>query len=645
MKRTSRSFSSRLSTYFILLTSILFLSALFTAAIASHRLIADEATKYARSRLDAAIKEIEIETQKVEDAVDGIAWLVEEHLDDPEYMYHITSKLVRESGTVFGSAVAFVPDAFEGMHYFAPYTFEDQSDGGAIKSMQLGNDKYDYFSMEWYVRPVETGRPCWSEPYIDIGGGEMEMSTYSRPVFGSDGRIRAVITADFYLGIASAILDKVHPYHHSRTVLASKTGKYIVDVKSGFFGQDILSSCGALKDPRAIEAAEDMLNGGTGVARYKTEGRQSLVAYGQLHNGWSAALICDYRDVLRNSSKMHFQLLIVGILGLALLFWLCYVITSKLTKPLADFDRSARSIAEGRFDTSLPEIESEDEIRHLRDSFEYMQNSLHEHITELKETTAAKQRIESELNIASRIQMGIVPHKFPECDGVDVNAVLRPAREVGGDFYDFALRDGRNLYFIIGDVSGKGVPAALVMAITLYSFKFVSGSDLTLDKVVSRINDVLCEGNEENMFVTLFAGRLDMETGELTYCNAGHNPLVLVGPEGEAHFLQSRPNIAVGVFAGFPYVQEHIHLDKGTALLLYTDGVTEAECDDRLQYGEERLLAWAGHSLARLSAAEVCEGLYEDVRDFAANAPQNDDITILTIKYMGYDAVSADGAA
>lgn len=632
MSKRNSSFANRLSTDFVFVTAILFITALGAAAWCSHILISREATKTAQNMLDAAVREIENEIQKVEDAADGVAWIVEEHLDDPEYMYHITNRLVSRSGNVYGSAVAFPPDAFPGKHYFAPYTFKNQAKNGELTSIQLGNEDYDYFNMEWYSVAASTGRPHWSEPYIDAGGGEMEMATYSHPVIGSDGKVKAVVTADFYLKIASDILNKVHPYPHSRTVLASATGKYIVDVNSGFFGNDILSSCGSMKDDRAIEAAEDMLNGSRGIARYINDGKYSLVTYGPLKNGWTAALICDYKEVLKNSTKMHTVLFCIAMLGLALLFLLCRKIALKLTRPLTDFDKSAQQIAEGNFNTTLPDIKSEDEIRHLRDSFEHMQSSLNKYIEELKVTTSARERIESELNIANKIQMGIVPNVFPRDSRIDLHAWLKPAREVGGDFYDFMIRDDRTLYFAIGDVSGKGVPASLVMSVTIAAFRSIAKLEPDSAQMVSKINETLSEGNSEAMFVTMFVGKLNLETGKMTYCNAGHNRVVMIDPQGNASFLNQKANLAIGLTDNFKYQEESIVLAPGTRIILYTDGVTEAERDDRAQFGNERLLRWASEQKCA-NAWEACDDLYRNIKAFTGETPQNDDITIMTFKY------------
>ena len=174
---------------------------------------------------------------------------------------------------------------------------------------------------------------------------------------------------------------------------------------------------------------------------------------------------------------------------------------------------------------------------------------------------------------------------------------------------------------------------ALVMAITKASFRFVSGLHLPLDEVVERMNNSVSQGNTSEMFVTLFVGKLDLETGLLKYCNAGHNPIVVIDTEGNASFLPCLPNIAIGVFPDFKYKMQEISLKKGTRLVLYTDGVTEAERADKTQFGEKRLLQWAANPGTYPNAAEACNGLYQVVKDFVEGNEQNDDITIMTIKY------------
>ena len=250
--------------------------------------------------------------------------------------------------------------------------------------------------------------------------------------------------------------------------------------------------------------------------------------------------------------------------------------------------------------------------------------------------------MESELGVARNIQMGMLRTDFPD----NVSALLVPAKEVGGDLYDF-VQKGKYLYFTIGDVSGKGVPASLMMAITRAGLRFVSGIDQTMDKLLERINVSVTDTNSNDMFVTLFMARVNLETRRMEYCNAGHNPIIVVPPDGAPYFLKAKPNLAIGLFEDFVYEAESLDLAAGTRLVLYTDGVNEAERlerepaertnpsgDDKSLFGNDRLLAWAGSALVRDTATsdkDVVDSLYNEVLQYTEGNPQNDDITIMSI--------------
>ena len=275
-------------------------------------------------------------------------------------------------------------------------------------------------------------------------------------------------------------------------------------------------------------------------------------------------------------------------------------------------------------------MKTKDDVRKLRDSLAYMQQSINEYIEELKTTTASNERFESELNIGREIQMSMLPQNFPQRDDCSLYAMVQPAKEVGGDLYDFIVV-GDQLFFLVGDVSGKGVPAALFMALARASFRFVGALGLPMAEVMGRVNNCLADGNKNEMFVTMFAGRIDLKTGEMEYCNGGHNPIVIVSPDGKASFLHAKPNLAAGLFADFPYQSEKMQLERGSRLVLYTDGVTEAEREDKSQYGEDRLLEWASQLNPAATSNSAVLDLYASVKSFTKGADQNDDITIMSI--------------
>lgn len=627
-----KSFSARLSIDIVFLMSILFIVAIAAVSISSHTLIADEAENSARNLLDGTINQVEKALVGVEHSVKEAAWFAMENKDDEEFMYHLTRKMVEENDFIVGSAVAFEKSYFPDKYYYSPYSYLDK-ESGEILSKQLGNPEYDYFYIDWFQIPSLTGEPCWSEPYYDEGGGEYLMSTYSYPLKDADGHVYAILTADLSLQWISDALADIKPYPDSYVTILSRGGYYInIDEERRVVGETVISAAMALGNPDVLDIAESMVRGEKGFKRYAIDGNMSFAVYGPLENGWSAGIICSYREILKRASKMHGLALLISLFSLIILFIACYLMVRHLTKPLSSFSESAKRIAEGDFNTPLPEIDSQDEIKDLRDSFEYMERSLTSYIDDLKATTAANERYSSELNIASGIQNALLPKDFPDMENMSLHAFVKPAKEVGGDLYDFVVKDDK-MYFLVGDVSGKGVPAAMVMSITKEAFKLVGSIENDIAKLAYTVNNALCDNNQSGMFVTLFVGKLNLKTGLLEYCNCGHNPVVISPENGDPYFLDVKSNIALGVFDHFPYEGQNVTLEKGTRIVLYTDGVTEAERADKQQYGEERLLDWARETASRdNSSEEDCESLMQSVKDFTGGNEQNDDITIMTIK-------------
>lgn len=626
MKR-NESFSARLSWRLLLFISIIFLVAIITVSWFSYRTMTAEATRSAEYLRDGAILEIEKTLDKVELSVKDVLWLVDENMDNKDYFYHITKQVVRSNPDVIGSAIAFIPSYYDGEYYFSPYSYKDEQ-SGEILSKQLGNVDYDYFCMDWFQIPQLKGEPAWSEPYYDEGGANRLMTTYSHPIKDSEGKVIAVMTADIALDWLDGIISEIKPYASSQVFLVSRCGSYInLGYGKHLQGETVFSVGGLYfqKDNPYFEMSKALVDGETGSRIYKNKGESSFAVFGPVSNGWKIAITCNLREVLKSTTKMQTRLFFIGIIGLILLFALCYLTIRKMTRPLVDFSESARSIAGGNFNTELPVIKENDEIGRLRDSFDNMQKSLTRYIDDLKQTTAANERFESELNIANHIQMAMLSHKFPDDGRFGIHAMVSPAREVGGDLYDFFIKDGHLLYFTVGDVSGKGIPASMFMAITKSAFRFIAGMGYKPHEIANKINNAICDGNETGMFVTMFVGCIDLDNGSFTYCNAGHNPIIVNG-----EYLKVLPNIAVGLFESFPYRLQQMQLEKGSTIVLYTDGVTEAEKEDKRQYGEALLLDTV-HSHQDANPESLSKAIFDSVKEFAEGNEQNDDITIMTI--------------
>jgi sigma-B regulation protein RsbU (phosphoserine phosphatase) len=264
-----------------------------------------------------------------------------------------------------------------------------------------------------------------------------------------------------------------------------------------------------------------------------------------------------------------------------------------------------------------------------------MEQELRKSITNLTETTAVKERIESELKIARAIQMSMVPKifpPFPDRPEFDLYAIIEPAKEVGGDFYDFFFIDDDLLYFVIGDVSDKGVPASLFMAVTKTLIRSQTSKEMSPDEVLRRVNRELCSDNDTNMFVTVFCGVLHTRTGEVWYSNGGHNPPYLLSARGEVEALERTGGMVLGVMDDIPYQTKQVRLSTGDGLFLYTDGITEAMDRHGNLFSDERLRAVLRRTKA-VTSVEIIHGVIDEVERFAADAPQADDITALALMY------------
>ena len=327
--------------------------------------------------------------------------------------------------------------------------------------------------------------------------------------------------------------------------------------------------------------------------------------------------------------RMSIMLTLLFILTIVVLTYSLRRAIHRLIAPLTTFTQAVDEVAKGNLQAKLPEVHSLDEMRRLHRSFSLMQKSLARQMEELKQMNETKGRIEGELKVARDIQLSMLPKAYtPAADScLDIFGSLTPAREVGGDLYDFIIRDGK-LFFCIGDVSGKGVPAALVMATTLCQFRIAASHVDNVAKITAYINKNTCEGNDTCIFVTFFMGVLDFSTGRLQYCNAGHNKPFVVGDD--IIELPAKPGLPLGIEETAPYEVRQYDMQAGTMLFLYTDGLTEAMNGQREQFGSQRLTDQLKNG--NDSQAQI-EKMTQAVHQFVGDAPQSDDLTMLAIRY------------
>ena len=408
------------------------------------------------------------------------------------------------------------------------------------------------------------------------------------------------------------------------------------------------------------ELTEEMKAGKAGISVLNIDGEEYYIAYAPIEiTSWSFASLLKKEDIISAvkmlktdvSSRMsEFQF------GFSRLLWPLFIISSaillilllilfrfgikssdKFVKPIQELTAGVKDIASGDFDKKL-DIRTGDEIESLAVCFNTMTDELKTYMANLTKATADKERIATELNVATNIQISMLPRNFDfNRDDFEIYATMHAAKEVGGDFYDFYLLDENHLMITIADVSGKGVPAALFMANSktiLKNFAMTMTNPDDLSAVMKLANDQLCQGNDEMMFVTVFMGLLDLTTGKFIYVNGGHNPpMVYHKSTDQFEYMDVKQNIVLAMMDEMDFEQQEIQLENGDILYLYTDGVTEAMDISNNQYGEERLSNCLNKVDKNADLPTILKNVRDDLSDHVGEADQSDDITMLAVRF------------
>ena len=547
----------------------------------SIKALQEEASRRAETQLESTRNRIMDVIDQAESAVRNSVWIAQWCLNVPDSLPRVCTRIVEDNPVVLGSTIALVPGYIPDLSLYAPYVYKQ---GDSLHFLSLATPEYDYPTQEWFTKPVGLDNVFWSEPYIDTGGGEVLMTTFSSPIKDLNGNMAAVLTADISLDWLTDLLESIQVYPHAHSLIISRSGRFMLNkTRELVLQKTLMEVVDQIQDKADYkELSRAMLAGESGKQKLKYQGKTHHVFFAPVERtGWSMCIVIPEDDIYGEIRRSGVWVKLLQLLGLVM-----------LTLILRSFVKS---------------------------QFKY------------KNLDKKRELMEGELRIASNIQMSMIPKvfpPFPERHDLDMAATIVPAKEVGGDLYDFFIRDEK-LFFCIGDVSGKGVPASLVMAVTRTSFRNVAAREDNPGEIVTSMNDSLSAMNENNMFVTFFCGVLDLTDGHLRYCNAGHNPPMTLTDAIQP--LTVQPNLPLGIVPGMKYIEQETIFQYDDALFLYTDGLTEAENNQQEQFGEDRMV----ESLhTRESADNHLESIKQKVAGFVGSAPQSDDLTMLFIHYL-----------
>lgn len=513
---------------------------------------------------------------------------IQQHLQNPDDMFTATKQLIEVNPNVVGGCICFVPYYYkEKGRIFEPYA---EKRNGQVVVSQIASPEHDYTLNPAFIKTLREKRKLWSDPYI-YGENNQQLTTYSYPLLDAKGNVAAVCGLDIDLTWLSDTINSMHYYPSSFGLVLTQEGQLAVGPSAERANQNDVKQIMNLVNNRSKRET----SGGIEIAEFVGSKNQSegTVYFTSLkeYPHWQVVLVNYDNEVFEPIKRMRFRNMILILSGLLVLFFI--------------INRFARN-----------------EKR-------------------LRQAGIKQTRIDSELHIASAIQQTMLPKTFPpfpERNDIDIYGSLVPAKEVGGDLFDFYIRDEK-LFFCIGDVSGKGVPSAIVMAVMQKLFRITSAHTSNPANIVQAINQELCNNNERNMFMTFFIGILDLPSGRLRFCNAGHEtPLILSEDAGcvTVSKLPVKSNLPIGVFADFTFEKEEYQLPVNSTFFLYTDGLTEALNAQREQFRLNRIKEVLSHCTPdeAKNTERLINVMSDAVNKFTGNTKQSDDLTMLAIRYQ-----------
>ncbi len=525
-----------------------------------------------------------------------------------------------------GGGIWFEPNIIDSnKRFYCIYVYRNK-DGKVIPDEQFETEEYDYLNKNWYKEIFPSvkkeGEVAWSLPYYEKEGSNTLMVTAGSGIF-ADGKRIGISTVDWEIESIIKSVSEMKPTQNSFVLFGDKEHNSIIASTDPYMDNSTLLG----KPLNTLSWYNENLKNIT----YFNYHNQKFIPYVKILDNGMILIICIPKLEL-------FKLLVKHVILLFAMFMLISIIISALLyaslknyidKPIKKLTDTAHKIGKGELNIEI-KIEKPLEFAELADTFNNMAK-------DIKKITKDRQRIESELSLAKAIQASSLPNvfpPFPDKTEFDIYAGMEAAKEVGGDFYDFYFINEENFMFLIADVSGKGVPAALFMMTTKTLINYIAQSGLPPKEMIETINKRICENNKQGFFITLLAGIVNIKTGKITLINCGHNPPLVKHNDGKYKYLELESNIVLGAFDSAQFNIFEGNLNAGDTIFIYTDGITEAINDKDEQFGENRLLETI-NSIETDNIKEVNDKVKTSVKDFTQDVAQSDDMTVLIFKYNG----------
>ena len=628
---------------------LLIISGFFSLILVTFMLYSDAITdyckylhyKYIKQLVDSEIEEVNTAIVDIENNAKHLALCADICLyTTPElgtrFAYGIIGdSIISDSSIAQGGGYCFTPYLYNKQSYrnrHGVYIFRDK----VTRELRIDNTcfsfspRYDYYSTNWYREITadlkKEHQVVWTKPYIDVVTSSLTI-TVGSGIFDGKGNLIAISIVDW--GIQNVIdkLTSIKPTENSFVILYAPDKDYIISNS---------------RNQKQAGASLEILHWDVNAEMFELNEIEYTNFKRAMNNGWILSVLVPTQEIYAEVTKYTDEFFMITMFIFVLTLTCVFYLTHKLVAlPLRQFIKDISRLGAGELDVTI-EVKTKDELGVLARTFNKMTADLRAFIDKNIREYADKERIAAELSVASKIQASMLPSvfpAFPDRNEFDVFATMLPAREVGGDFYDFFLIDNNTLAVVIADVSGKGVSAALFMSMAKRVIKSCARYETKTPKeAFEMVNNKLCVNNQAYMFVTAFMGYLDIPSGKFTYVNAGHTPPLWHDGEERFDWLKIKSGMALGVVEDMVYYQSEVILHQGDVLFLYTDGITEAVNNENILFGDARLLA-AINSNFDMHLQDLTNHIKSDIDDFAEGAEQADDIAMLVLQYKNQPIV------
>lgn len=630
-----------MSFFLLIFTSLIFIIVLYFNYKKSQEIIIKNLKDYTYEIKKATVNSIDEVFYKNQSFGESFKELLEGTNLTKNELYRFMYAAVQSNEYVYGCQIMFEPYTFvsDSMRY-APFFYNADS-----STTKFNNSGFysDYFSKKAYRNAINTGDDFWLEPYPDtINGKETMLTSYYLPFhypIDKSKKVRGVIAVNISLDWLTKYISEIKPFETGYLILISENGNIISQQNDYFRKEDNIYKMKDYKGQEYLKLVKEYIHKNDtnlSVQNSVTKEKGRLFIWNVESSGWKMVMFVSEKELYHDFYSLFYYLVSLSFLGLIILIIVTIVISKKFTNPIKKLALITSEIGTGNFNVKLPEQKTKDEVGKLNVAINKMQKSLKLYVKDIEETTTARERIESELQIARNIQMSIIPKKFPpfpKIKSFNLYAHLVQAREVGGDLYDFFMIDHDHLCIAIGDVSGKGVPAALFMAITRTLLRAKAALHFKPNEIIASMNKAISNENDNFMFVTFAVGILDIFTGDFEFCSAGHNAPYILRNNSDFEQLKINVNIPLGIDSEYFYKSDKLKFEDGDKLFLYTDGVTEAMDNNGNFFSENKLQ----HSLSIHKDKDVTNMVFnikKDVENFTKGCNQSDDMAMLMLNFV-----------